>query len=1371
MVTNHALRDLREAATKLKHRVDLERGNSVDGSTLSEESLKALMSPAIVWSQTCRSILIDFFTKSWDKAIKKNLRNLKGEDEKYEGWVDLIDSNLEEKAHDLHPLIMMAPFNGWDEIPETKQPGEVRLNRLKTFFQLAFAKHEDMHEEIIKLLEDDSEMFSLLLEYEDRRIVFRLKNISHVIDAKMQGSTSQNNLHEDLVDLLSNEHFERDLEKVSKLMITLRLVVKCYDGSLEGYKLIDRLKREMEKYHNDMSDTANMSRTKGLLKRIANMQWGPKDFVRDKSVIDEAFERLDSNGLLTLTGVGAVGKTALASKLLQISAQEDNFDRYITLSTKVNSEQLELDADSNTGTASTNSRNSLFHSLLNPKDKRISGSMNRLCRQIIKSVEPDWEFDNEQTQELIANAIDKMKQNSILICIDNFEDIEEPPKKLGNTEEGKRLLSAVMQEYEYFQDFFRKWSISYEQLRPGENKTSKRNTQVLITTRGRGEKSQNSPMQVPPLTDDENYQLFEAKLQARYRDDLIGVDVLEAIRGAERPKVIDAFNNWSLPKVDEELEKKGHKHQPAYTIHAAAGVKEVNGDKGVFTQIKKWDPQGKAAEYIRKYVTNKIFGGLEEIEIQVMGSLLGKGMNAPFEVLDIRKAVKTHGQTWDWNQGINFLRDFALHRDFFIETTMKSRYIWNPFYYREIKTHFSDNHPELLPLSDNEIAEWEGPEEIEEPVVKTEERKLIQAYLSTPVLDAKMSSDATFNTVIKELIKEKHLPDKDTAQSLIMLIGNDKLKAPEATLNSLFPAKTPSHNLFQKFKSAKTHAPKAMTNARTKNVIVGTMDGKFVKSNFKYVWEYFELILEEIIRLLEELNLHNLISRLYNVVTREAEECHASRLISEEDLLEFYRHALGHFNKISSNENAFFEKDLFEAVSQNILDKYIERLNVVPRELKEEITRGTEETKHYEAILDFVDRNLQYNGRQEDLLGKLFWLTLRHIASKNTPNETLIEGSEGANLRKVDEWLIQGARVVKDKFSMAYVVQKKEQVLKNFKQLVWTLDDLSDRKRLRGGGLSGKLIFYRRGEKFPRNMTIIVPRGDLHSPDNYISDLVWEELASKRYPYRIKSINISHAYLRPILVDGMPVEDSSNLVEISSCKNDIRMDYEVRIKNLLDPKLWEDFKINIPHQTIFAEFIEFSEKEQIEFYIKLIEKTEKTLDFCNVQGKFYVKPGTITSKEKESIVSYDYEKRFSNDVLKYITSNNKKSNNGLTLPRNPEILANLIIKFHAECRKGKSMTYRDMIAELKALCDDKDVRYQIVHRLYRAFNPKNVNWINFSIPTDEFSEPERSWTGIRGQLWYLANVLVEKNGAPRPLTDATDEYCSSVKSHLSKSNN
>ncbi|MDA8530358.1 hypothetical protein N9K54_03405 [Candidatus Poseidonia alphae] len=1370
MVTNHALRDLREAATKLKHRVDLEHGISDDGSTLSEESLKALMSPAIVWSQTCRSILIDFFTKSWDRASKKNLRNLKERDEEYEGWVDKIDTKLDESASALHPLIMMAPFNGWDEIPETKQPIEVRLNRLKTFFKLAFAKHKDMHEEIIKLLEDESKMFDLLLEYEDRKIVFRLKNISHVVDAKMHGSTSQNKLHGDLVELLSHEHFERNLEKVSKLMITLRLVVKCYDGSLEG-KLIDRLTREMEKYHNDMSDTANMSRTKGLLKRIDMMKWGPKDFVRDKSVIDEAFERLDINGLLTLTGVGAVGKTALASKLLQISAQEDNFDRYITLSTKVNSEQLELDADSDTGTASTDSRNSLFHSLLNPKDKRISGSMNRLCRQIIKSVEPDWEFDDEQTQELITNAIDKMKQNSILICIDNFEDIEEPPKKLGNTEEGKRLLKAVMQEYKYFQNFFTKWSISYEQLRPGENKTSKRNTQVLITTRGRGEKSQNSPMQVPPLTDDENYQLFEAKLQARYKDGIIGVDVLEAIRGVARPNVIEAFNDWSLPKVDEELEKMGYKHQPAYTIHAAAGVKEVNGDKGVFTQIKKWDPQGKAAEYIRKYVTNKIFGGLEEIEIQVMGSLLGKGMNAPFEVSDIRKAVKTHGEEWAWAQGINFLRDFSLHRDFFIETTMNSRYIWNPFYYREIKTHFSDNHPDLLRLSDNEIAEWDGPEEIEEPVVKTEERKLIQAYLSTPVLDAKMSSDATFNTVIKELIKEKYLPDKDAAQSLIMLIGNDKLKAPEATLNSLFPAKPPSHNLFQKFKSAKTHAPKALTNARTKNVIVGTMDGKFVKSNFKYVWEYFQLISEEIIRLLEELNLHNLISRLYNVLHREAEECSASGLISEEDLLEFYKHALRHFNKISSTENAFFEKDLFESVSQDILDKYIGRLNVVPREIKEEITRGTEETEHYEAILDFVDRNLQYNGRQEDLLGKLFWLTLRHIASKNTPNETLIEGSEGANLRKVDEWLIQGARAVKGDFSMAFVVQKKEQVLKNFKQLVWTLDDLSDRKRLRGGGLSGKLIFYRRGEKFPRDMTIIVPRGDLDSPESYISDLVWEELASKRYPYRIKSINASHAYLRPILVDGRPIEDPGNLVEISSCKMEIRADYEDRIKNLLDPILWDDFKINIPHQAIFAEFIEFSEREQIEFYIKLIGMTEKTLDFCNVQRKFYVKPGTITSEEKESIVSYDYEKRFSNDVLKYITSNNLKSNNGLTLPRNPETLANLILKFHGECQKGKSKTYRDMIAELKELCDDEDVRYQIVYRLYRTMRQNlGREWRKSSIPTDNYPGLERYWTGVQNQLWHLAHILVEKQGVPMALTDATYEYCSSVKSHLSKSN-
>ena len=213
--------------------------------------------------------------------------------------------------------------------------------------------------------------------------------------------------------------------------------------STQGFGgLHDCLKKELELYHTDISDSANISRTKGLLRRIEAMKWGPNNFVRDESVMREAQERMERFGVLTLTGVGAVGKTALASKLLAVSAKDDKFDRYITMSTKVNSDQGELDPDSQ-GITETNSGNSLFTTLLNSENKRISGSMNRLCRAIIRAVKTDYRYQGEGTETLIESAISTMKNNSMLIVIDNFEDIEAPSEHLAKTEKEKNCCPML----------------------------------------------------------------------------------------------------------------------------------------------------------------------------------------------------------------------------------------------------------------------------------------------------------------------------------------------------------------------------------------------------------------------------------------------------------------------------------------------------------------------------------------------------------------------------------------------------------------------------------------------------------------------------------------------------------------------------------------------------------------------------------------------------------------------------------------------------------------------------------------------------------------------------------------------------------------
>ena len=1362
MAANFALRDLREAATKLLHRVTIEREDSIVANELGELSLRNLMGPSMAWSHACRGILIEFFEYSWRKVFKANNRNIRsGSDEE---WISDLEDLIEAENYTLRPSLWMSPFNGGGEQwPQFAGNDVVRYQRLVKFFQLLCGEKVELYEETKSMMENNGDMFHFLLEYSERPVVFRLKNISHAADAESnnpEAEQSQKKLKSDLRKLLQHEKFDEQVTNVSKLMMLMHILTDWNNLSTQGFDgLHDCLKKELELYHTDISDSANISRTKGLLRRIEAMKWGPNNFVRDESVMREAQERMERFGVLTLTGVGAVGKTALASKLLAVSAKDDKFDRYITMSTKVNSDQGELDPDSQ-GITETNSGNSLFTTLLNSENKRISGSMNRLCRAIIRAVKTDYRYQGEGTETLIESAISTMKNNSMLIVIDNFEDIEAPSEHLAKTEEGKKLLSDVNREFKFFQDYFKKWSVEYKGLQDRSRVGQKSITQVIITTRGKGSAQQNHPMPVPPLSINENYDLFEAKIQARFRDKLVAQPVLSAVR-TQRDNIIKAFGEWKIPDNPENPVGSEYVHQPAYTIFAAAGIKEVEGSAGIFEQIKKWDPQGKSAELIRKYVTSKIFGGLNRTEIAVMGTLLGEGMDSTFDTNDIRRAVTDAdlGEEWDFDTANNFLRDFSQHRDFFTETAVHS-YKWNRFYFWEVRDHFKESYPDQYKgIIESKKEERYHIEEEKKAVIKRDERELLQVYLSHDNLDVPLQRNTSFNQVIRELKKEENLGDRDAAQSLLMLIGNGRLKASEDAVNSIFPARPPSTNLFDKFKSAKRSAPKGSTS-KTSNQIVRTGDGKFVDDNFHHVWDYFCSIRNEIVNILKKCGEYTLIIRFYRILHSEAESLRENELISGENQLEFFKVALKHFNDVSGNPAAVFEKDLFDDISGIILNSYLESLSVVPRELREDFVSDQAEIIHYDTILEFVNRNIELTGTQEPLLGPLYWLALRRVASES--KNSMVENH--SLLAKIDEWLAHGAKCVSSVLSPSVVRQKKEGVLKNFKQVIWTIEELVNQANQRLGGLSGKLVYHKYGEKINCDQEILIPRGSPSDAESYIGQDVINQLATKHYPYRIGVINSSYIYLEPVIVDGKPMESNDNLIELESCREEIRNHHRRNRSKLNKLILWEDHKKTIPYIGVFPDFEAKKVKGQIEFYISIIGDTDKPLNYSVIQGKYYVKCGKISPSEKDGVLTYSYEERFDQSVLNHITKKFKKG--GLSLPRNPNDLVRLVRSILRNSGGDKHVTYEQMIGLLEADETEDHIRFQTVYRVFRSLKVRDSNWLKRAISAQELGDIETICHSIRGQVWFIAKKRIEEGVLPSKVSDAVFEYFSSAQKAL-----
>ena len=69
------------------------------------------------------------------------------------------------------------------------------------------------------------------------------------------------------------------------------------------------------------------------LQRLKNLPWGPKNYVRNKEIIDNVISKLIQNGVVSLTGWGGVGKTALAQKIIVV--EEEKYDYIIQNTLKI----------------------------------------------------------------------------------------------------------------------------------------------------------------------------------------------------------------------------------------------------------------------------------------------------------------------------------------------------------------------------------------------------------------------------------------------------------------------------------------------------------------------------------------------------------------------------------------------------------------------------------------------------------------------------------------------------------------------------------------------------------------------------------------------------------------------------------------------------------------------------------------------------------------------------------------------------------------------------------------------------------------------------------------------------------------------------
>tara|TARA_B110001452_G_scaffold126251_1_gene104833 strand:+ start:205 stop:4302 length:4098 start_codon:yes stop_codon:yes gene_type:complete len=1354
--TDEYYKDLREAGIKFLHRVNAEKEEQS-----SHDSFERILAPALVWATLTRQTVIEFYTMMYEKSKtgdnRKTWFNV--------AWLNAVEDRRENEKYNQHPRIMMEPFN------DKNVSQEDRYKRLSKIISMAFGGMFFL-EELQKIVKERNSLLDFVIEPDERKFVFRLKNITHVVDADALHSGSQQKLRDGIRQLVEDQKFETKVEHITKLTLLMKLILNIikYEKEIENsLSLLSFIETEMTKFKAGLSDTSNLTRRKQIKERIDAMKWGPKEYQRDPKVIQEAQALLTRHGILTLQGVGAVGKTALANKLLLIAADEDLYDRYITQSTKVNSDQGELDFDS-TGSnliTETTVQNSLYRSMLDPVSKKISGGMRRVCFDILQSIDPLYDsttHKNEETESLIRKALEIMEKHSLLVCIDNFEDIESP----AGEGMSPSLLSEVNQENKNFQSFFKQWANIYSSKTTAENQ--KRFSKIIITTRGKGEKTQVIPYPVPSLSKEENFNLFVSKLQSKVRSKLLDANTLTWVQ-ENRTRINQLFDEWTLPVNKTKPGYEDYQFHPAYTLFAGGSVKATDGDFGVESQIKRWDPDGSAADQVREYVTSKIFGNVTKEQIDIFAALMRGGIEKTFDHRTIQDITQhdeewKHDENWDWDKRNDFIREYSDNRDFFVETNLGGHYEWNRFYFKEIKKHFKKEYPDKNVEQDvNELDNEETSLQVREEKISMTERRDLEIWLSDDKLSNSIfkEENKTFNTVISKLKKEANLTEYNAASALIMLIGNDYIGAPDNLIQSLFTSECPNNNVFAKFRKP---TDKIGKGSGGKNTPKNTLMTKFKNDNFHHVWDYFNIIRSEIETQLSPPKFQNITLKLQQILCLEAERCFENKLIELDDLLEFYKKSVETFISIRKEEKHYDDGHFGEIVT-TIIHNYTEHLGVVPQNIYSDLSSNSHFNIHFETVLDFIDVLPSLQGKQMPLLGKFFWIALRYIATLEN-DLAIYDPDVESYLRKLHEYESYAAKESQN-MNSDFIRRKKNRVLTNFKRVVWPIDNI-DNVDILNGGLVGKLVYYNLGKSYNTKLNIEIRRGDINAA-SYLTDKEIKKLRNKTYPYTIAYASSSNIYLEPIVgLDGTISDNPEKLEDINQLKAKIVEDlikYKIKNKNIRER--WPEFSKRFDEWKCLPSLNQGGEMDQAKGLETLIQEhiSEVNIHFFeNRANEVYVKFSPFTQFEKDKVQRYKWEeKQYKEKETKLIWTN--PAMDQISLPRNPKAYAELLDTLFIQIQEEQKYNYT--LTKLESVADRKLIRV-LLTRLFRIHGEKKTFFEAFeNDPLDRSKFPTKLdlWNGLRPKYFAVATWMRHQKDNCKNITDILERYFTEAKKELS----
>ena len=414
------------------------------------------------------------------------------------------------------------------------------------------------------------------------------------------------NHEEHILEFLNQDDFSNMIKNIAVVAFCSSFYTIPGNNKLSSNDLREEFQSIKHRIENACED-AKGSSLEVYERRLSNLVWGPKQYQRNPETIKAAHSALEEYKIVAFFGLGGVGKTALAQKLMfDIINNREPYSHIVTHSSKVGSDQKEINTLSphEDGIYSeTDSKISVMESsLIDDDSARVIGGLITLLKKIYKEITlqtaPDIGVGRLQKKvfELLKNP-----EHQVLIVLDNFEDIED------NLEDQDVL--TIRSEMQIF-------LMEFSQLQGTKSR-------IIITTRSTP-LPQAYGIKIHHLTKKEAMKLFLEKIRFKSQRASHNQQLQNILSETHRiistnpnieEQLVKAFDIWD--SVDE------HIAHPLLVLLAAEEVKK-NDIQHIEEVIGSWS-SGPKAKNVIEYCVSKTFGALEKVDLDVLEILVTHG--------------------------------------------------------------------------------------------------------------------------------------------------------------------------------------------------------------------------------------------------------------------------------------------------------------------------------------------------------------------------------------------------------------------------------------------------------------------------------------------------------------------------------------------------------------------------------------------------------------------------------------------------------------------------------------------------------------------------------------------------------------------------